>query len=67
MSNNQSSAELGKDAHKVARLEFARLSPYEQRRVRWLNRDDLMLYAEGARLFYERLKAYGIPRNVTCN
>ena len=58
--------EHGKDAHKVARLRYEELSAVEQRRVRWLNRDDLLLYAEARRVFHERLKAYGIPPEAEC-
>jgi len=60
-------AKLGQGAHKVAKLAFDGLSADEQRRVRFLNRDDLMLYAEAKRLFNDRLQAYGIPRDVKCS
>ena len=43
------------------------LPPSEQALVRHLNRDDLALYAEAETLFEERLKAYGIPRDVRCH
>jgi hypothetical protein len=34
--------------------------------VRWLNRNDLWLYGEAKRIFYERLRLYGIRRDAVC-
>ena len=52
--------EEGKDAHKVPKLRYEDLARSDQQRVRWNNRDDLLLYAEAERLFHERLAAYGL-------
>ena len=61
------SADYGRDAHKVAKITFNSLSSAERRLVRWLNGDDLLLYAEAKRLFHDRLRAYGIPRSARCS
>jgi hypothetical protein len=50
----------------VAKLKLSALRPEDQRRVRWLNRDDLLLYAEAKVVFRRRLAAYGIPQDVKC-
>ena len=63
----RSSADGGKGAHRVAKLSFSELSADDRRRVRWLNRDDLLLYAEASQLFQRRLRAYGIPEDVRCS
>lgn len=66
---NRSTAEVtdgGKGAHRVAKLAYDDLDTLTRRRVRDLNQDDLLLYAEARQLFRRRLKAYGIPRGVKC-
>ena len=42
------------------------LTPAQQQRVRWLNRNDLWLYGQAVRIFYERLRLYGISPDATC-
>ena len=56
----------GKGAHAVSKLSFENLTQAQQRQVRWLNRNDLWLYGEAQRVFYERLRLYGISRDATC-
>ena len=56
----------GKGAHAVSKLAFENLTQTQQRQVRWLNRNDLWLYGEAQRIFYERLRLYGISRDATC-
>ena len=53
-------ANRGKGAHKVARLDYAGLDAPTRQRVRWLNREDLLLVAEAKLLFRRRLATYGI-------
>ena len=48
-------ANRGKGAHKVARLDYAGLDAPTRQRVRWLNREDLLLVAEAKLLFRRRL------------
>ena len=48
----------GKGAHRVTKLAFGDLTPAQQQRVRWLNRNDLWLYGQAVRIFYERLRLY---------
>lgn len=61
------SKHAGKGAHLVTKLSFSSLTLAQQQRVRWLNRNDLLLYAEAVRIFYERLRLYGISPNATCS
>eukprot|EP00308_Calcidiscus_leptoporus_P001424 CAMPEP_0119378666 /NCGR_PEP_ID=MMETSP1334-20130426/49299_1 /TAXON_ID=127549 /ORGANISM="Calcidiscus leptoporus, Strain RCC1130" /LENGTH=310 /DNA_ID=CAMNT_0007397949 /DNA_START=78 /DNA_END=1010 /DNA_ORIENTATION=- len=56
----------GKDAHKVPGLRMDALTRAQQQRVRWLNRYDLLLYAEARAIFQKRLRSYGIPNDVNC-
>ena len=56
----------GKGAHRVAKLDYEHLDARTRRRVRWLNRDDLVLYREATHLFHRRLRAYGIPLGARC-
>jgi hypothetical protein len=56
----------GKGAHRVTKLAFGDLTPAQQQRVRWLNRNDLWLYGQAVRIFYERLRLYGISPDATC-
>ena len=59
-------AEYGKGGHKVNKLTFKSLSNAERHLVHWLNRDDMLLYAEAQRLFHDRLRAFGIQRDTRC-
>ena len=60
-------AHQGKGAHAVAKLRFESLSGEQQLRVRWLNRNDLLLYAEAKLIFRERLRMFGIADDVRCD
>jgi len=60
------SANAGKGAHKVAKLSFGSLSQEQQAQVRWLNRNDLLLYTEAVAIFNQRLQLYGISDDVVC-
>ena len=62
-----SSTEVGKGAHRVAKLTMDELVPEDRRIVREISRDDTMLYREAERLFRVRLDAYGIPHDVRCH
>ena len=57
---------LGQGAHRVAKLSIDGLDQGTRKRLRELNADDLLLYAEAEALFRRRLAAYGIPHDVDC-
>ena len=57
---------LGQGAHRVAKLSIDGLDQGTRKRLRELNSDDLLLYAEAEALFRRRLAAYGIPHDVDC-
>ena len=65
-SSAKHASDTGKDAHRVAKLDYASLDADDRRRVRSLNAADRLLYAEAQILFRRRLRAYGIPRDVRC-
>lgn len=54
-------ADRGRGAH-MAELSFGSLPDKQQRRVRELNSNDLVLYAEALAIFNRRLRYFGIKR-----